>query len=32
MPVVLNLELDQEPVFAVLYGESDDSAELLANE
>lgn len=32
MPVVLNLELDQEPVFAVLYGESDDSVELLINE
>ena len=32
VPVVLNLELDQEPVFAVLYGESDDSVELLIND
>ncbi|MGF1846350.1 AAA family ATPase [Vibrio lentus] len=32
VPVVLNLELDQKPVFAVLYGESDDSVELLVND
>lgn len=32
VPVVLNLEIDQEPVFAVLYGVSEDSVELLVNE
>lgn len=32
VPVVLNLEIDQEPVFAVLYGVSEGSVELLVNE
>ncbi|WP_174208776.1 ExeA family protein [Vibrio atlanticus] len=32
VPVVLNLELGQEPVFAVLYGASEESVELLVNE
>ncbi len=32
VPVVLNLELEQESVFAVLYVESDDPVELLINE
>ncbi|MEG3692248.1 AAA family ATPase [Vibrio coralliirubri] len=32
VPVVLNLDIDQKPVFAVLYGVSEDSVELLVNE
>ncbi|MEZ8688937.1 AAA family ATPase [Vibrio splendidus] len=32
VPVVLNLDIDQEPVFAVLYGASEESVELLVNE
>ncbi|MEZ9142915.1 AAA family ATPase [Vibrio sp. 10N.286.52.C3] len=32
VPVVLNLDIDQKPVFAVLYGVSKDSVELLVNE
>lgn len=32
VPVVLYLDIDQEPVFAVLYGASEESVELLANE
>ena len=32
VPVVLNLDVDQKPVFAVLYGVSEDSVELLVNE
>ncbi|MDH6025809.1 ExeA family protein [Vibrio splendidus] len=32
VPVVLNLDIDQEPVFAVLYGTSEESVELLVNE
>ncbi|MFA0653741.1 AAA family ATPase [Vibrio sp. 10N.222.49.C12] len=32
VPVVLNLDIDQNPVFAVLYGVSKDSVELLVNE
>jgi general secretion pathway protein A len=32
VPVVLNLAIDQEPVFAVLYGASEESVELLVNE
>ncbi|MEZ8109163.1 AAA family ATPase [Vibrio splendidus] len=32
VPVVLNLDIVQEPVFAVLYGASEESVELLVNE
>lgn len=32
VPVVLNLDVEQEPVFAVLYGASQDAVELLVNE
>ncbi|WP_172380450.1 MULTISPECIES: ExeA family protein [Vibrio] len=32
VPVVLNLDIDPKPVFAVLYGVSEDSVELLVNE
>ncbi|NOH91853.1 AAA family ATPase [Vibrio sp. AIC-3] len=32
VPVVLNLDIEQESVFAVLYGVSQDSVELLVNE
>ncbi|MCK8073054.1 ExeA family protein [Vibrio sp. 1CM23M] len=32
VPVVLNLDIDQKPVFAVLYGVSEDAVELLVNE
>ncbi|KPL93251.1 general secretion pathway protein GspA [Vibrio splendidus] len=32
VPVVLNLNIVQEPVFAVLYGASEESVELLVNE
>ncbi|WP_198927030.1 ExeA family protein [Vibrio cyclitrophicus] len=32
VPVVLELDIEQEPVFAVLYGASEDSVELLVNE
>ncbi|CAH6796766.1 General secretion pathway protein GspA [Vibrio chagasii] len=32
VPVVLNLNVEQEPVFAVLYGASQDAVELLVNE
>ncbi len=32
VPVVLNLDIEQESVFVVLYGESGDSVELLVNE
>ncbi|MFA0037202.1 ExeA family protein [Vibrio sp. 10N.261.52.A1] len=32
VPVVLNLKVEQEPVFAVLYGASQDAVELLVNE
>lgn len=32
VPVVLNLDIAQEPVFAVLYGASEESVELLVNE
>lgn len=32
VPVVLNLNIEQEPVFAVLYGASQDAVELLVNE
>jgi general secretion pathway protein A len=32
VPVVLNLDIEQESVFVVLYGVSGDSVELLVNE
>ncbi|NOJ03903.1 AAA family ATPase [Vibrio splendidus] len=32
VPVVLNLDIVQEPVFAVLYGASEESVELIVNE
>ncbi len=32
VPVVLNLDVEQESVFAVLYGASQDAVELLVNE
>ncbi|WP_215404635.1 ExeA family protein [Vibrio gigantis] len=32
VPVVLNLDIEQKPVFAVLYGVSENSVELLVNE
>ncbi|MCW0470548.1 hypothetical protein OH492_22935 [Vibrio chagasii] len=32
VPVVLNLNVEQEPVFAVAHGASQDAVELLVNE